>query len=1338
MRLAKLTLSGFKSFADPTEFRFDDSITGIVGPNGCGKSNVVDAIKWVLGERSSKSLRGKEMIDVIFAGSAGRKPAGLASVTLSFENPELEQPREVASEHGDGDSDEPHDAHEIEDPDSELSDSKVLDPSVRARRSLPIDADLVEVERRLYRDGTSQYLINNRRARLKDIRELFLDTGIGADAYSIIEQGKVDAMLLASPTERRTIFEEAAGIARYKQRRIESTRKLDKAERNLVQTREQLASTERRLRIVKGQAAKARRFTELDEELRALRAALAFDQYDELRERLSGLTSRLAELETGRKEANRVLATLEEHKQQAELDRATKIDAIRALESEATDAEHRQASGEERARMLERQIAELTGRIESEQQRLEDLRTRATERANELESCAERIERLETELRQAEERLDSAAEKRASAMARLSEAQGELARAKSAASDMERQRTGLLASIQADDRRIESFAEQIERLEHREQLLADDADKITTQSEEVAERLSALETTIARTKSSLEEETASLATLTDDRARASDRVWKLEQERVHLEARRSTLEDMARDRVGLGEAVRGVLDRRDAGEGFAGVWAPLAELIETDAPQAAAIEAALGASLGSLVVRTMSDLPSGVELGSLAGRVTFLPASGVIDHTPKPPTPTPTASLAPRVIPLRDAARPSRSLSHDDQRLVAGLLDALLGRSFAVDSLDSAMMLAAGPLPECRFVTRDATVLEPRGTVVAGPERAEAGVLQRKSELAELVRTLGGVTEQLATARQELESVDSQSARVNDRRAALETQLADAQRQRVQLASERDRCRADLERLSRERESAAAERAETTQRLESLQRDRAALTEKADSLHRLFGEQSERCAQLEAELERVRATHDEAAEIVTNEKVGVGRLSEQLSSARREHSSLALALDQAERQRRDSENELERSSERIEEHRAAIEGAERQRDDAIARLESLRGRIESERSGLGEIEARCGELTEKVGLARDRARQLERDWNSLEISRREVEVKRETMEERIGDEVGLDLSAEYEEYKLIASAGDLVLEDRDTAQQTIDELRKEIKSLGHVNLDAIEEETLLAERNEELIQQVADIDAARRQLISLIEHLNEVSKTRFIEAFERIQEEFAGTGGMFRKLFGGGRAEVRLMPLVKEVDGQRIQTDEIDPLESGIEVIAKPPGKEPRSISQLSGGEKTMTAVALLLSIFRSRPSCFCVLDEVDAALDDANVERYTNVVRQFTDTSHFIIITHNKRTMAAADRLFGVTMQERGVSKRVSVKFEHVTASGEIRKIEPEAASEADASPTIESQPAESEPVASGENPPEAVGPQVADPADDDAGEPPVVQVRPSDRLLKAFGRGN
>ncbi|MEM9560915.1 MAG: AAA family ATPase, partial [Planctomycetota bacterium] len=435
LRLRTLTVNGFKSFADKTEFAFNESVVGIVGPNGCGKSNVVDAIKWVLGERSSKSLRGKEMIDVIFAGSAGRKPSGMAGVTLAFDNPlhsgaHQDALAAAASEQvGDGRGDEHAEA---------AAEAAAIVRPGAVHRPLPVDTDVVEVERRLYRDGKSQYLINGKLARLKDIRELFLDTGIGADAYSIIEQGKVDAMLLASPTERRAIFEEAAGIAKYRLRRVEAERKLDRTEGNLVRTREQLASTERRLRIVRGQAAKARRYTEIKDEHDALRLALAFEQYDDLRKRLEGLTSQLGSLEARRRETAGLLREAEEAAQEGELRLHELSDERRRLEQERTEGAHRRERAQQRREMALRAIEEAAQQASSEAERLHDAGERITALDSEVEQLSLALEALRTRHEASERELDEATAARAEAMGSISERRAALDRARRDTAQIER------------------------------------------------------------------------------------------------------------------------------------------------------------------------------------------------------------------------------------------------------------------------------------------------------------------------------------------------------------------------------------------------------------------------------------------------------------------------------------------------------------------------------------------------------------------------------------------------------------------------------------------------------------------------------------------------------------------------------------------------------------------------------------------------------------------------------------------------------------------------------------------------------------------------------------
>ncbi|MCH7961334.1 MAG: AAA family ATPase, partial [Planctomycetes bacterium] len=461
------------------------------------------------------------------------------------------------------------------------------------------------------------------------------------------------------------------------------------------------------------------------------------------------------------------------------------------------------------------------------------------------------------------------------------------------------------------------------------------------------------------------------------------------------------------------------------------------------------------------------------------------------------------------------------------------------------------------------------------------------------------------------------------------------------------------------------------ENALLTERLGNIERDRQSLQERAEKLERLLIEQRDEIAGLEDDITRIQASADEASEAMTAAKVEAGRVAEQLQAARREHSRLLLDDEERERSARDLGQHLEQARSRAAQHAAAIEQALEEigaQQSSAARLAETVAGITGQ---LDRADARTLDAAERVNAAREAAQLVERDWHSVEVARREIEVKRETLEQRTLEDISLDLEQEYAQYRMMMSGGDVARIDPDQALDDINALREQVRALGNINIDAIEEESQLEQRNDDLIRQVSDIDRARATLEDLIERLNNASRQRFSDVFSAIQSNFADRDGMFRKLFGGGRAEVRLMPLVKEIDGRKVVTDEIDVLESGIEVIAKPPGKEPRTISQLSGGEKTLTAVALLLSIFRCKPSCFCVLDEVDASLDEANVERFCRVIREFTRDSHFIVITHNKKTMHAVDRLYGVTMQERGVSKRVTVKFDDHARSSQPERTE-------------------------------------------------------------------
>ncbi len=1259
MRLSKLTLSGFKSFADRTQFTFDQSVTGIVGPNGCGKSNIVDAIKWVLGERSSKSLRGKEMIDVIFAGSAGRKPLGLASVTLTFDNPIIAQ--DASDSHHDKTS-----GHALE---------NGVTWATTKRRTLPIDAEEVDVERKLFRDGTSHYLINNKRVRLRDIRELFLDTGVGADAYSIIEQGKVDAMLLSNPQERRTIFEEAAGIARYKQRRVEAQRKLERTEVNLTRTREQLASTDRRLRIVKGQASRARRFLELDQERSALRMTLSFDEYDDLRQRLDGLTSRIADLEQTRQKASEALAQLESAHQDAEIHLQKLQHQHKELEHAKLQALHDEQSSLQKKQMTQRAIQDARERTRIDQQRLEETLSRIQKIQSDLQDAADQVAALSEQVADAERDLRQTSEARAAILEQLNDQRSKLAEYRSAAARIDRERATLLASQQADQRRVDSIDEQISALHAKAQSFQSEFQDHSASLKASEDQITSLQTQLTSLDQQLVEHDAREQSLSADQRQLSSRVSELDETAIRLDARRSTLQELVDSRQSLGKAVRHVLDCKASNQGFESIIAPLADLIETDSAHAAAIEAALGATLTSLVVQSLSDLPDAEALKQLPGRVGFLPIHAPCTQILPAELPAQVLTSS-RVTPLRQVIWANQRNTQDIPDLDQ-LLDRLLAGLYLVQDLDAALLLAAA-LPEnassIRFVTQDGTVLSSSGVVWTGPMSGEdaSGVLGQKSELAELHKELSAIQDQLETERSRLQAADSEVARLAQEKAGFQSQHTERQRLLLAEQTRCDQINMAIARLEREREGISEETAQLRVRKVTLERECAELVQRAEKLAGLHDEQQAKAEIIETQITKADHRIEAATEQMTTARVRVGQLGEQLSSARRERRRLEAAFEESSRQKENLTNHMLQAQTQRAEHEQSLASIDLAITEARETGQQLEAQTQQLVTNLASAKERADEFSRRVGQARQQAKIIERDWHSVEVARRELEIKREALEERTAEELAIDLAGDYFEYCAVMASGDVLRIEHAPAKACIQELRTQIKSLGNVNLDAIDEEQTLAQRNEDLIKQVADIDDARVKLIELIDQLNLASRERFGEVFERISEHFAGRDGMFRKLFGGGRAEIRLMPLIKEVQTdqgiQKVQTDEIDLLESGIEIIAKPPGKEPRSINQLSGGEKTLTAVALLLAIFKSKPSCFCILDEVDAALDDANVDRYCSVVRDFASSSHFIVITHNKRTMQAADRLYGITMQEKGVSKRVSVRFDQVKTDGSIK----------------------------------------------------------------------
>jgi chromosome segregation protein len=1232
----------------------------VVGPNGCGKSNVVDAIKWVLGERSAKSLRGGAMMDVIFAGSATRKPCGMASVTLVFDNPVLsaeEQARRLAGAPAVLEAEVDAAAEHVDEEGAE--GSAAVDRHGVRHRGLPVDTDEVEVTRRLHADGRSEYLVNGRKVRLRDIKELFMDTGIGNDAYSIIEQGKVDAMLRAAPMERRSILEEAAGVAKFRSRKAEAQRKLENAEKNLVLVREQLATTERRLKVVKGQAERARRFRELDARRRGLRQAVAFESYHEHRESLSGLTSQLASLESQRQELAAAVVVLEDRRNAAESAAQSAGDRQRGLEQRRIEATGLERQAAQRAELAARGLAEVEEQSKSDVARLAELDTRIGELTAQVEDAAERVAAAAEAANEAERAVMTASDARARTAEAAQQARAAADRLRDQSRGADRESARAAAAVTAVDDREAQLDAEMQRVERRRDPFRFELDAQRAQRNHHVVQLMVARDEAARLERQVHAHIAEAATLGDRHASLARRLSSLRDERTSLESRARLLEEMQRAREGVDEAVRTVVGDRAAYPGVSGI---LGDWIEADLEDAPAVEAALGRDLELIVVeRGHRTLDVARACAGVRGRVTLAAAA-------HPPLPCPDRAEA-----AGCAALATRVRARDG---AGELVGRLLADTWLVDDLARAEELIATSHAGARMVTRRGEVLDSAGRATVGTPTGSGsgeGLIARRAELTALGSRLASLAVEVELVEGEASALLARGDEARRMQREVDDRLAAVRRSMVDSEYRRDRCDQMIQRVEHDQAALGTEIDELLRRIRTIAGEREAAHDALSRARAVAEALQGRIAVADADAAKATLKAEAAAEALANARIASSERTAAVDLVRRERRSAELSRDELQRQRAQSAEQADRRTQQADRYRATIAEAEAAAGAATAELGAVGGELEAAGAAVESTRLAVAQSAEALRIARDQAHILERNWNSVELGRREVEIKREALEEATLAELELDLGAAYAGHVAERAAEGFVACDRAAAERELSALKDEIRALGNVNLDAIDEEGQLEQRNEDLVRQVADIDAATRQLGELIVQLDAVSRVRFEQVFTTVRENFAGNGGMFRRLFGGGSADLYLLP--------DEETGEVDILESGVEIRAKPPGKEPRVISQLSGGEKTMTAVALLMSIFQSKPSPFCVLDEVDAALDEANVERFCGVLREFLDRSHFIVITHHKRTMQSCDQLYGITMPQRGVSKRVSVRFEQVGKDGAIAKEAVDAAERAERS---------------------------------------------------------
>ncbi len=1180
MFLKKIILHGFKSFADRTEFEFGPGMTGIVGPNGCGKSNVSDAIRWVLGEQSAKSLRGARMLDVIFSGSRSRKPGNCAEVELVFDNA-----------------------------------SRVLTP----------DQDDVSVSRLLYRSGESEYRVNGKTSRLKDIRDLLLDTGVGADAYCIIEQGRVDAMLQADPQQRREIFEEAAGISRYRVRRVEAQRRLERTQNNLLRVNDLVEELERRLRSVKLAAGKARSYQECDARLRELRSAHALAEYRQHSQDIRAL--RLG-VEAHGAVAAACRAGLA---QRGAIEEAIQCDLIE-LEAPL----HRE---EETLHRCGAELLTLQERIASGLRRLEDLaavRERQIARAAEARREAEEIEaRLAEEraalgeLREVErresERAAELADRRGAAQGRVGETRVKLEQQRRAT--FETVRTASLLQNQ-----LANLQQQRERSEQRVGALAERRAALDRERDEAAQHADELDARLADAESnssSLAGQTLTLeqriSSLRDEIEQAAHDVATLKESRGGLLSRLNLLEDLERRLEGVDQGTRGVLAWRDDAGRDGGVIGLIADLLAINDPRVEVLQPLLSRLENSVVVRSALDFFAELDRrGEPSGPVRLI-AADRIGHAPDAERYRSLPGVLALPIDWVECAAEHRPLA---QRLFGGVV--------LVGSLPHALELADGAPESLTFLTPDGHAVESGGRMTVGAKQAAPGLISRRAEIRRLQLELEEIEVHLRQQTKHREALQRCMADEELRRDGLLQEAALVQRRQAEMRIERLRAGERVARIARESDLLERDAVELKRLIDDVQTHAAQVERERETTQAAQQQHEQQVQQIVSDLSALESSVHLAIQEHTAAQIERGRAAERVAARALAIDELVRRLEQCQAAHGSAEHEL---AEAIEQGTHA----EREVQQSRGGCEALEVEIDRQRARVAELNERRQVLRRRhdgcavaVRELQSRLELVDASVRDFELRLREAEIRCESLVVRVREELGIDLADR-------AGSAERIGRDWASVEAEIEELRGRIARLGNVNLDALSELEELTPRYEALASQRDDLVASIGQLQQLIVDLDTESKARFEKAFVEIRENFQE---LFRKLFGGGKADIILE-----------QPDQ--PLESGIEIIARPPGKEPRSISLLSGGERTMAAVALLFAIFKSKPSPFAVLDEVDAALDESNIDRFNGMLHEFLEKTQFVVITHNKRTMQSADALYGVTMQEPGVSKRVSVRFD-------------------------------------------------------------------------------
>ena len=1258
MRLQRLEINGFKSFSDRSELAFDHGVTAIVGPNGCGKSNVADAITWVMGEQSAKSLRGDKMEDVIFNGSDARKPTAAAEVRLRFSG----FLKTITAEHnGNGHNGNGHNGNRHHG-NGHGSNGHGHDVSTEltnvAEEIIQSVAREVEVTRRLYRSGESEYLIDGHVCRLKDIHDLLMDTGLGAKAYAIIEQGKIGLILSSRPTDRRQLIEEAAGVTKYKARRRAAELKLEAAQQNLTRIDDIVFEVEKQRGTLKRQAAKARRYQRLRDELRRWEKVLFARKYRQLAETIASARARLAGAREREAVAAGRVAELE-----SDLGRV-RIELVEG-ESHATRAREAAHARELAINRRQQQVA-----FDREQAQSLDARTA-------LESAE--LEALEARREPARAALAARRDAAAAAIAERDLAAATLATESEAYEAAHRDIEGLEADVEAARSEVFSAINSATALRHA-------VEHATAARDRVAETLSKLDVEAADVRIEGERVASDRAAATEGLRRAHEAIeathiarrareselasarieheWRArsvrarEQELAGVEARLKSLEELEAARAGYGDAARTVLAQAN---GTVNQQGAVADYLEVDAGYERAVEACLGDVLQHVVVEHPEDAAAGFEVvrEADAGRCGFLITSLASNAQPAF-----AGGAADGLVPLSSVVRVSGRFA-DAIRSAIG--HAWIAESYA-RAAEASALVAAPPVP---VVTLAGDVFRGPHLVSGGGHAGARGILETKREIKELRERIRSDRDLLARLAQETTDLEATIAHATTAIGALNAELHkqekvvvahDAQLQHA--ADEETRLAQKAEQLTRERRQADEER-------DALDRRQQQSRESISQLEHAQREADERLTLAQRRLFEAREAADDLNRRAAEAGAAHAALVERAAALASDVQRLEESFADLEQRATALAGELESSRRRIAELREAVSAGEAQLDVDVRELDGLRYAVAEADEAVGTLRVKNDAADAAIKHARDEFDAVRAVASELDVARATAEADlshlSHTCEDAVNatlDEVVVQVEQMEREGSATPDARAIAADETDedagsdldalrtsveeaeqrtmSAEEAIAALRAKIERLGPVNMMAIEQFDELETRHAFLTTQRKDLVDSIAQTSEAIKRIDETTRQRFTEAFSAINRNFQET---FSTLFGGGRAGLTLL-------------DENDPLESGIEIIAQPPGKRLQSVQLLSGGEKALTAIALMFGMFKYKPSPFCLLDEIDAPLDDANIGRFVEMLRGMQQHTQFIVITHNRKTMEIADRLYGVTMEEPGVSKLISVQL--------------------------------------------------------------------------------